>query len=85
MCSFHTSSPSLINSRDAIKFSNNLLNYSSSIGVRFNGRTVNGKSPIGILSLSISKGNDIEIIVTGENEIYDAENIKHFLEGDYND
>ena len=58
-----------LHARASAKFVNCASLYKSNIWVQRNGRKINGKSIMGVMMLAATKGTEVEIIVSGEDEI----------------
>lgn len=58
-----------LHARAAAKFVNLASGYQSEINVTRNGRTVNGKSIMGVMMLAAACGTQIRIEVEGEDEL----------------
>ncbi len=54
--------------------------FKSDISVEANGKKVNAKSLIGILSLGATKGTEVNIITSGEDEVDAANEISKLIE-----
>ncbi len=57
-----------LHARAAAKFVSTATRFASKIEVDHNGRTVNGKSIMGVMMLAASRGTELELIVAGEDE-----------------
>ena len=57
-----------LHARAAAKLVTRASAFKSNIQLAFNGRTVNGKSIMGVMMLAAAKGSSIEITVAGEDE-----------------
>jgi phosphocarrier protein HPr len=57
-----------LHARPASNFVNTAQRYKSDVKLTVNDKTVDGKSILGILSLGIAKGTEIEITVSGPDE-----------------
>ncbi|SHK02431.1 HPr family phosphocarrier protein [Tepidibacter formicigenes] len=55
-----------IHARPAGVFVKKASEFKSQVEIEFNGKKVNAKSIMGIMSLGLSKGNEINIIANGE-------------------
>lgn len=66
-----------MHARAAAKFVTLAQTFQSDITIITNGRTVNGKSIMGIMMLAASKGTFIEIITEGEDE---SSAMRHLIE-----
>lgn len=58
-----------LHARASAKFVSHASRFACEIEVSRNGKTVNGKSIMGIMMLAASKGTDIEITANGEDEV----------------
>ncbi|TCT17569.1 phosphocarrier protein [Melghiribacillus thermohalophilus] len=65
---FMITNESGLHARPASVFVNNVKSYQSDVIIRKNGKEANGKSLMRILTLGISKGDTIEIEVSGPDE-----------------
>lgn len=65
---FMITNESGLHARPASVFVNNVKRYQSDVIIRKNGKEANGKSLMRILTLGISKGDTIEIEVSGPDE-----------------
>ena len=68
-----------LHARPATFFIQKANEYKSSIWVEKSGRRVNAKSLLGVLSLGISKGMEIEIIAEGPDEELAAKNLQELV------
>lgn len=57
-----------LHARAAAKFVSTASRYASSIKITAKGKTVNGKSIMGVMMLAASKGTDIELEIEGEDQ-----------------
>ena len=57
-----------LHARAAAKFVTLASSFASDIKVARNGQEVNGKSIMGVMMLAASKGTDITLIITGNDE-----------------
>ena len=57
-----------LHARAAAKLVTQASGFKSDIQLAFNGRTVNGKSIMGVMMLAAAKGSTIEITISGEDE-----------------
>ena len=55
--------------------------YKSSINIQQDNRTVNAKSIMGMMTLGLIPGQQVEVLVDGEDEAQAMENIEEFLSG----
>ena len=53
--------------------------YSSSIYIRVDGKKINAKSIMGMMSLNLSEGEKLTVVTEGEDEQKAAEGIKTFF------
>ena len=53
---------------------------SSAVEIEFNGKKVSAKKLLAVMGLGVKCGNEIEVVVTGDNEAADADSVKTFLE-----
>ncbi|NLI57667.1 MAG: HPr family phosphocarrier protein [Clostridium sp.] len=71
-----------LESKQAALFIQKASNYKSNVWIEKDERKANGKSLLGILSLAVSKGNNITIIIEGEDEEDALNDLKDFLTSD---
>ncbi|NJD04261.1 MAG: HPr family phosphocarrier protein [Ruminiclostridium sp.] len=71
-----------LQSKSAAVFIQKAANYKSSIWIEKHERKANAKSLLGLLSLSIGKGERIAVIVSGEDESKAAEELEEYLKSD---
>lgn len=57
-----------LHARPAATFARAAQRYSATVQLRFNGKTVNAKSTVAVLSAGICCGSKIELIVEGDDE-----------------
>ena len=57
-----------LHARASAKFVATASEFSSDISVSRNGRTVNGKSIMGMMMLAAAKGTEIQLTITGDDE-----------------
>ncbi|MBP3702827.1 MAG: HPr family phosphocarrier protein [Lachnospiraceae bacterium] len=55
--------------------------YKSRINIQQDNRTVNAKSIMGMMTLGLIPGQQVEVLVDGEDEAQAMENIEEFLSG----
>lgn len=55
--------------------------YKSKINIQQDNRTVNAKSIMGMMTLGLIPGQQVEVLVDGEDEAQAMENIEEFLSG----
>jgi len=65
---FTITSETGVHARPATKLVNEAGKYNSEIEIGYNGKRANLKSIMGVMSLGIPKGAEIEIITTGKDE-----------------
>jgi phosphocarrier protein HPr len=53
--------------------------FKSEVNIEYDGKKANAKSLIGVLSLGVSKGANLKVIVSGVDEMVTAEEIVKFL------
>jgi phosphocarrier protein HPr len=58
-----------LHARAAAKFVQTSTPFSSEVTVSYNGKEVSGKSIMGIMMLAASKGNEIELFISGNDEV----------------
>ena len=57
-----------LHARAAAKFVATASRFSAKVDISRNGKTVNGKSIMGVMMLAASKGSEVEICTDGEDE-----------------
>ncbi|MGL4819330.1 MAG: phosphocarrier protein HPr [Bacilli bacterium] len=65
---FKVTADSGIHARPATVLVNTASKFKSDINLEFNGRTVNLKSIMGVMSLGIPQGSEVKITVNGEDQ-----------------
>ncbi|KXZ39518.1 phosphocarrier protein [Alkalithermobacter thermoalcaliphilus JW-YL-7 = DSM 7308] len=55
-----------LHARPAGMFVKKASEFKSSVEIEFNGKKINAKSIMGVMSLGLAKGNEIKIIANGE-------------------
>ncbi len=70
-----------LHARPASELTNFCKKYSEEIKIIGNGKTINPKSIITILSAGLTKGTEIEIQVSGENEDSVGKELIQFIKG----
>ncbi|WP_066192591.1 MULTISPECIES: phosphocarrier protein HPr [Gracilibacillus] len=73
--SFHIESDTGIHARPATLLVNKAGQYESHIELHYNGKTVNLKSIMGVMSLGVPQGADVRITVDGNDEEHAMEGI----------
>lgn len=68
-----------LESRPAALFVQTASKFSSSVKVQIDDKTANAKSIMGIISLGILDGQDVTLIVDGEDEVAAVDELKNFL------
>lgn len=68
-----------LESRPAALFVQTASKFSSSVKVQIDDKTANAKSIMGIISLGILDGQDVTLIVDGEDEVIAVDELKNFL------
>lgn len=68
-----------LHARPAAEFVQLCKRISSDVKLEKDGKTVPGKSIIGIMSLGVSSGDEITVLVDGEDEAAAMEQIKELL------
>lgn len=58
-----------LHARAAAKFVATAGRFACSIEISKNGRSVNGKSIMGVMMLAASRGTELELIIDGEDEV----------------
>lgn len=69
-----------LHARPAALFVQTAARYKSSIWVEKEGRRVNGKSIMGLMSMAISKGVKIKLLAEGEDEMAAIDDLRALLE-----
>ena len=82
---FKVTNPSGLHARPATDFSKTAQSFQSSVEIRFNGKTKNAKSTIGILALGIKQGSTIEVIISGADEQQACEAIEALVAANFNE
>lgn len=59
--------------------------FSSSIYVKYDGKIANGKSHLGLFSLSIKSGQEIEISANGPDEIDAVDSLVNLVSSNFSD
>lgn len=78
------SNPEGLHARPAALFVQAANKYSSDLELEANGKIVNGKSIIGIMSLGAFQGEDITMVAKGHDEKEMLEELRVLLEGGFN-
>ncbi|MGL4523200.1 MAG: phosphocarrier protein HPr [Bacilli bacterium] len=65
---FKVTADSGIHARPATVLVNTASKFKSDINLEFNGRTVNLKSIMGVMSLGIPQGSEVKITIAGEDQ-----------------
>lgn len=68
-----------LHARASAKFVTTASQYKCNINVSRNGRTVNGKSIMGMMMLAAAKGTEIEVRVEGKDEEQALNEIEHLI------
>jgi len=68
-----------LHARAAAKFVTTASSFSSSIDVAKNGQRVNGKSIMGVMMLAASRGTELIIITSGEDEQEAADSLEKLI------
>lgn len=68
-----------LHSRPAVYFVKKVNDYKSAVWVEKDGRRINGKSLLGVLSLGIADGDVIKIIAEGVDEAIAAATLVEYL------
>ncbi|MBC8586637.1 HPr family phosphocarrier protein [Paratissierella segnis] len=76
--------PEGLHARPAALFVQAANKYSSDLELEANGKIVNGKSIIGIMSLGAFQGEDITMTAKGHDQKEMLEELKKLLEGGFN-
>lgn len=74
-----------LHARPATFFIQKSNEFKSSIWIEKEGRKVNAKSLLGVLSLGITKGTQIEIIADGDDEEAAVTALETLIESNFND
>jgi phosphocarrier protein len=69
-----------LHARAAAKFVTLASSFASDIKVVRNGQEVNGKSIMGVMMLAASKGTDITLIITGNDETEAIEKLSELVQ-----
>jgi len=69
-----------LHARAAAKFVTLASSFASDIKVARNGQEVNGKSIMGVMMLAASKGTDITLIITGNDETEAIEKLSELVQ-----
>ena len=80
---FLVKNPSGLHARPAGLLAETLKKYSCNAAIRHNGRTKNGKSPIGILALGIKSGTTFELELDGEDECDAFNDVMALVDADF--
>jgi phosphocarrier protein len=68
-----------LHARPATMLAKKASSFKSDIKFEFNGKSVNGKSLIGILSLGAGKGAVVKVVASGEDEALAAAELAEFI------
>lgn len=68
-----------LHARAAAKLVHLSSRYGSEIHLIKSGRTTNGKSIMGVMMLAASKGTELELVVSGEDEITAMDALEHLI------
>jgi phosphocarrier protein len=68
-----------LHARPATMLAKKAAGFKSDIKFELNGKSVNGKSLIGILSLGASKGTTVKVVASGEDENAAVEQLVQFI------
>lgn len=74
-----------IHARPASLFVTTATKFNSDISVIYNDKKVDAKSILNVLALSIGKGDTIEIIGNGEDEVEAVEALVELIESGFNE
>jgi phosphocarrier protein len=74
-----------LHARAAAKFVALAGRYESSIEVMHKDRCVNGKSIMGVMMLAASKGTEIELIVSGPDQVEALEALSQLIDQKFNE
>lgn len=69
-----------LHARPATMLAKKAASFKSEIKFELNGKSVNGKSLIGILSLGASKGTNVRVVASGEDENTAVEELVKFID-----
>ena len=72
-----------LHARPAMYFSQKASSFNSSVFIEFDGRRLNGKSLLGILSLGINKSDVITIIGEGKDEQTAVNRLVELVKSDF--
>lgn len=71
-----------LHARPATEISKIAMKYKCNINLIVNGKTINAKSPLMIMSAGIKSKTQLEILCDGEDEEKAIEELKYFLQND---
>ncbi|GAA0218739.1 HPr family phosphocarrier protein [Metaclostridioides mangenotii] len=74
-----------LHARPAGMFVKEASKYRSDVEVEFKGKSVNAKSIMGIMSLGLSKGEEIKIVVKGDDESEAMQAIVDLIENEFDE
>ena len=72
-------SPDGIHARPAALLANSCVNYKSSVTLLCNGKKAEGNNVLSILALGANKGDEVEFVIDGEDEVKTEAKIRHLL------
>lgn len=71
-----------LHARPATEISKIAMKYKCNINLIVNGKTINAKSPLMIMSAGIKSKTELDILCDGEDEEKAIEELKYFLQND---
>ncbi|SNS64723.1 phosphocarrier protein [Anaerovirgula multivorans] len=74
-----------LHARPASSFVKVASQFTSDINIEFNGKLINGKSILNILSAGLQKGAEIKIIATGADEKEAVEALENLINSKFNE
>ena len=77
-------SPDGIHARPAALLANSCVNYKSSVTLLCNGKKAEGNNVLSILALGANKGDEVEFVIDGEDEVKTEAKIRHLLDTKFN-
>lgn len=79
---FHITAETGIHARPATMLVQTAGKYSSDITLEYNGKSVNLKSIMGVMSLGVGQGSDVVVIADGDDEEDAIEGIKAVMKSE---
>jgi len=74
-----------LHARAAAKFVNLASGFESEINISRNGRTVNGKSIMGVMMLAAGRGSTIELSVSGNDELEALQQLEQLIQNRFDE